>query len=192
MGWSTLLFAGLNAFKAVSSMKNASDQAKAITQNAANQARANQMNAQAQSDANIAAGNLATKERAKEIRYKAARQTASFLSSGLTLEGTPMDVIGETYTTGLEDLDLMGKNYNTNSNNIVNMANINNSNLISSANAQSKMTISAGRSEAINTIAGSFSNFDMGSLFGGGYQTGGSYAAPLTNSSGYNVGTYKV
>lgn len=161
VGWESLVYAGLTAFKAVSAISNASDQAKAITQNARNQAKAAQQNAQFQAQANLDAANLASKEKAKQIRYAAARQTVSFLSSGLTLEGTPEAVIGETYSTGLEDLTQIAKNANTTNSNLINITNTNNRNLFSSANAEAKSVMAQGRSEAIGAIADGFVSFSM-------------------------------
>ncbi len=175
----------MTAFKAVSAVSNAKSQAKSITRNAENQARTNQQNAQYQADANLTAGNLATKERAKEIRAKAARQTTSFLSSGLTLDGTPNSVIGETYSTGLEDLDAIKKNYDTTNSNIFNITNTNNNNLISQANSQSKQAIAAGRSEAIGAIASGFSGFaGGGSMFG----AASSGASSFMGGTGFGTG----
>lgn len=185
----TILMVASTAFKAVSAISNAKSEAKIIAQNASNQAKVNQINAKNQAQANLDAANLASKEKAKQIRYAAARQTTSFLSSGLTLEGTPDAVIGETYSTGLEDLNQISKNANTTNSNLINITNVTNSNLISSANAQSKLTVAKGRAEAIDAIVGGFSNFSMG---GSGFQTGGTLAAPTLNSSGKMVGTYKL
>ena len=160
----TLFMVASTAFKAVSAISNAKSQAKMIAQNATNQAKVNQQNANYQAQANLDAANLASKEKAKQIRYAAARQTTSFLSSGLTLEGTPEAVIGETYDTGLEDLNQISKNASTTNSNLINITNMNNKNLISSANAQSKQTVAQGRSEAIGAIANGFSSFSMGGM----------------------------
>lgn len=122
MGWETLIFAALTGLKAVSQMNAATKQAE----NAARE------------------GNIVAKEKAKEIRYKVARQTSSFLNSGLTLEGTPQDVIGETFSTGLDDIKNIRAGYN----------------------AKSKNFISQGRSEAIGTIASGFGAAAGGNALG--------------------------
>lgn len=146
MGLETIIFAGLTAFKAINSITTANSQAKNITKNATNQAQAT-----------IDAGNIAAANKAKEIRAAAARQTVSFLNSGLTLEGSPGAIIDETYTTGATDLAQLSKNYNTSSDNI-----------ISAGNAASKQAISAGRSAAIGDIVSGFGSYaGSSSLFSG-------------------------
>lgn len=166
MGLETILFASLVGLSAVSKMSAAEDQAKAVKRNAEAQARALKDE-----------GELASKEKAKQIRHTVARQTSSFLSSGITLEGTPMDVLGETYKTGLEDIDNITKGYNTNI-----------SNTISSANAQSKNIISSARNEVIGDIMGSFSSFGVGNMFSaGGITVPGTGSPSFVNSSGIPV-----
>lgn len=159
MGLETIVFASLTALSAASKMSAARDQAKQITRNG-----------QAQADALKVEGELAAKEKAKQIRHAAARQTSSFLSSGITLEGTPMDVLDETYTTGREDIENIGRNYQTSANNVV-----------SNANAQAKNTISSARTEVIGDIAGSFGN----STFGQSLFDSNGFTVPFTGSSSY-------
>jgi hypothetical protein len=150
MGIETILFAAFTGLSAVSKM-SANKQAKDVTRNA-----------QAQSASDKAEGELASKEKAKQIRYAAARQTSSFLSSGITLDGTPQDVLNETFTTGLEDIDNIERGYNTRINNT-----------ISQANSTSKNIIASARSEVIGDIVGSF----------GGMSFGESFNVPFTGSS---------
>lgn len=172
MGIETVLFAAFTGLKALSTMSAAKDQAKQVKRNA-----------EAQALALRTEGELASKEKAKQIRYNAARQTSSFLSSGLTLEGTPQDVLGETYTTGLEDISNISKGYNTKI-----------SNTISSANAQSKSIMSSARSQVISDIAGSFAGSSFGSNFAKGVQGSvgnmfnSAYFGDLSNSG--NLGRY--
>lgn len=143
MGLETIAFVALTAFKASSSLKAGKEQGKAIAQNAT-----------AQAQLAIDQGNFASKEKAKEIRAKAARQTSSFLNSGITLEGTPSTVIGETFSTGLEDLDQIKKNSETQANNIIN-----------SGRSGAKNAYSSGRNQAISDIVGGFSSFAAPSTF---------------------------
>jgi hypothetical protein len=96
-GATTAVAIGFAALSAVSSISAANSQAKAT----------------------IAEGNLATQNKAKEVALKAARQKSSFLTSGLTLEGTPMSVIENTFNTGIEDIKALGSNYNSQSKNIM-------------------------------------------------------------------------
>lgn len=132
MGIETILFAAFTGLKAISQMNAAKKQAKQVVQE----------------------GEVVAKEKAKQVRYAAARQTSSFLNSGLTLEGTPSVVIGETFSTGLEDINQIRNNYNT----------------------KSKNLISAGRQEAISTIVGSFAGSSMGGSMGSMFETAGSFA----------------
>lgn len=95
-----------------------------------------------QADAVISQANLDAENKAKETRLLAARQQVSFLNSGLTLDGTPMSAIQNTFKTGLEDVNQITSN----------------------ANKQAKNIISAGRSEAIGKLASA----GAGVAFGGG------------------------
>lgn len=152
MGWETIVFAALTGIKAVSQMNAAEKQAK---------------NA-------VREGELVAKEKAKEIRYKVARQTSSFLNSGLTLEGTPQDVIGETFSTGLEDVANIRANYTN----------------------KSKDIFSKGRSEAIGTIASGFGNTALAGSAGSMFETAGSYMpesfAYGLNNAGFGNSAYSM
>lgn len=154
MGIETVLFAALTGISAISKMSAANDQAEAITKNAEAQAKSLKTE-----------GELATEERAKKLRYDAARQTSSFLTSGITLEGTPEAVLGETYDTGKADILNIKKGYNTQMTNV-----------ISAANAQSKSIISSARSAVIGDIAKSFGGMSFGS--------GGMFDAPSNSLGG--------
>lgn len=101
--------------------------------------------AKQQAKATIQQGNIASANRAQEIARKAATQRVSFLNSGLTLEGTPMNVIESTFNTGLQDLNQISSNYNK----------------------AAKNQISAGRSAALSSLASSFSGIDFGGGGGG-------------------------
>lgn len=84
--------------------------------------------------ATIAEGDIVASNKAKEVARKAAGQRVSFLNSGITLEGTPMNVIESTFNTGLEDINQIRSNYDT----------------------KAKNQISAGRTAAINSLASGF------------------------------------
>lgn len=140
MGIETILFAALTGLKAISQMNQAKSQAKSI----------------------VAEGNLATKEQAKKTRYAAATQTTNFLNSGITLDGTPNDVIGETFKTGLEDVH----------------------NIQSGYNMKAKNAIAAGRSAAISTITSGFAGASLGGSMGSMFETGASY---LPESALYGI-----
>lgn len=132
MGIETILFMAFTGLQAVSGM----------------------MNAQSQADAAVKQGNLQMAEKAKQVRYATARQNVSFLNSGLSLEGTPMDVINETFDTGIKDIQAIGAN----------------------ANAQSKNIIGQARTQAIGQIAGAFGGMGGGGGgFGGMATAAGSY-----------------
>jgi hypothetical protein len=139
MGIETVLFMAFAGMQAISALTSAQNQAKAA----------------------VAQGNIAMENKAKETRYRAARQTVSFLNSGLDMEGTPSLVVDETYTTGLKDIRAIGAN----------------------ANAQSKNFIAQGRSEAISAIMGGMKGLPSGSM-GSMFETAGSY---LPESSLYSL-----
>ncbi len=148
MGIETVLFAGLIAGTALTQISNSTKQAKVAQNNAISKA-----------DSLKTEGDLAVQEKSKQVRLTAARQTASFLSSGLTLEGTPTDVINETYDVGIADVQNIGKNYQT--------ARMN---TLYGGGAQADAFISAGRAQAIGTIAQGAAGYagasGAGSLFG--------------------------
>lgn len=87
----TAAYIGFSVLKGASEMSQSRREAKAI----------------------IAEGNIAASNKAKEVARKAASQQVSFLNSGLTLEGTPMNIIDSTFNTGLEDINQTLSNYNT-------------------------------------------------------------------------------
>ena len=118
MGIETLVLVGLSLFQASAAMSQAEDQA----------------------DAAIREGDLRAKEKAKETRLRAARQKVSFLNSGLTLDGTPIAAINNTFDVGLEDVNQIQEN----------------------SRIKAKNIIKSGRTEAIGKIAGT-----VAPMFGG-------------------------
>lgn len=118
MGWETAIFLGLNLLSGIQSQKEGKAAAKAT----------------------IEEGNIASRNKALDIKRKTASQTVSFLNSGLTLDGTPRSVINSTFNVGLEDLGQIKKNYNS----------------------KAKNQMAAGRTEAINKLASAFSDIDLG------------------------------
>ena len=158
----TLLYAGLTAFQATSQIKTAKSQAKAVAQTSI-----------AKSDSLKEEGDLAVQQKAKEIKLRTARQTASFITSGLTMEGTPQDVLAETFDTGIADIENIGKNYQQSRLNI-----------LRGGSAQIGGIIDSGRNAAIGTIANSFSSFGSrgigsSSLFNSPLSSDIDYGAPL-------------
>lgn len=111
-------------------------------------------------------GTLDAKNKAKETVYKAANLRQSFLSGGLTMEGTPMSVINETIATGREDV----------------------LQIVSNANQNSKNAISAGRNAALTAVGKSFAMASMGGMFegGAGPESVGSFDG-LPNPSSYGL-----
>lgn len=144
MGIETILFAAFTGLKAISQM------------NAANKA----------AKVNAREGELVAKEKAKEIRYKAARQTVSFLNSGVTLDGTPQDVLGETFSTGQADITNIRHNYDN----------------------KSKSIISQGRTEAIGTIASGFGNASIAGSMGSMFDATVTGAESFMNGTGFGTG----
>lgn len=62
-----------------------------------------------------AEGNLRMEQRQERTKRMLASQKASFLSSGITLNGedTPIAVLGYTADTGIKDMGLIRSNYNS-------------------------------------------------------------------------------
>lgn len=67
-------------------------------------------------------GAIKAAERAKRAKILGAKQKASFLNAGVTLQGTPQSIIADTYKTGLEDIELIKKNYDQRNANIMTQA----------------------------------------------------------------------
>jgi hypothetical protein len=63
-----------------------------------------------QSQALIEQGNLQAQQKAIQTKRAAATQKVSFLNSGLLLEGTPINVIESTLSTGIEDINQINRN----------------------------------------------------------------------------------
>ena len=143
MGIETIIFAGLTAFQTLSTLSQGRKEAKQ----------------------QIRQGELAASEKAKETRLRVGRAKASFLSSGLEMEGTPEIALSSMFTSGIADVNQ----------------------ILSNANTAAKNTVSQARTQAISNLAGSFAgssmfssvrsagmfnpiteNLPMGS-FGGGY-----------------------
>lgn len=155
MGIETALIVGMNALSAVGSIQQSKAQAKAAVQE----------------------GNIAAQNKAKETKLKAASLQTSFLNSGLTLEGTPMSVIEDTFNTGMQDINQIKSNYDNKAKNI----------------------ISAGRTEALGKLASGMSGMDfggMGSSINNLATTAGSYLpdsfAYILNSAGYGNMAYDM
>lgn len=137
MGIETAILVGLSVASAISSISTANKAGKAT----------------------IREGEIVAANKAKEVKYKAAQLTSSFLNSGLTLEGTPYNVIDSTFNTGLEDIAQITSNYNM----------------------KAKSQISEGRSKALSTIVSGFGSYAIGGGFGNisssvGTLSGGSQA----------------
>ncbi len=120
--FSTLAIIGLTALQTVSQLKQSERAAETA----------------------IAQGELDAKTKAKETKLRAVRAQSSFLTSGLTLEGTPMAAIQDIFKTGLEDVEQISTN----------------------ANRRSKNIISSGRTQALGTLASGVSgSFGGGDIF---------------------------
>lgn len=122
MGIETAILIGLTAASAVSSISQANKASKAT----------------------IREGEIVAANKAKEVKYKAANLTSSFLNSGLELEGTPLNVIDATFDTGLEDIGAITSAYNT----------------------KAKNQRAEGRQKALSTITSAFGSYAMGGGFG--------------------------
>lgn len=124
MGLETIALLGLSVLKASSAISQSEDEAQAVVDQA----------------------NIQAENKGKEVRLRTARQQSSFLTSGLTLEGTPMASIQSTFETGLQDINQITTN----------------------ANKRSKNIVSAGRTQALGELAGGIAGgFGGGDIFGG-------------------------
>ncbi len=90
-------------------------------------------------------GALEATRRKHQIIAKAAKQKTSFLSSGLTLQGTPQSVLESTFTIGKQDVE-QG---------------------ISTANTQARNVLRSAQVEAIGSLAMA----GAGAGFGGGTES---------------------
>lgn len=77
---------------------------------------------QSKSDARreVKEGAVVAENRKKEIQQLAARQRVSFLQAGVELEGTPQNVIQDTYNTGIADINNINTTYNQRAKNMIN------------------------------------------------------------------------
>lgn len=91
------------------------------------------------------AGNIAAGNKSRETLVKAGRLQSSFLNSGVTLEGTPMNILENTFSLGLQDIDQIATN----------------------SNARGKNAMTAARSKALGSLGASFSNASFGDVFSG-------------------------
>lgn len=98
MGWETIAIAGFSALQAGNTLKAGQDQGKAIAQQAEQQAQ----------------------NTADNTVRAAGKLTTSFLQSGLTLDGGPMDVLSQAFAKGNTDIGRIASNANTASKNAVN------------------------------------------------------------------------
>jgi len=122
VGWETLIFAGLSVAQSRSQMSAAKKQANQV----------------------VAEGNLKAAEKAKELRYRTARVTNSFLNSGVTLEGSPMAALMGISDTGIDDINLFNAGVQT----------------------KAKGIISSARSKAIGDLIGTVAGSSFGDSFG--------------------------
>lgn len=122
-----------------------------------------------QAKATIAEGNIVASNKAKQVAGAAATQRVSFLQSGITLEGTPMNVIESTFNTGLEDIGQIRSNYNT----------------------KARNQISAGRTAAISSLASGFAGASLPGVGGAVNNFAGDIGSgfsSLANGTGFDLG----
>lgn len=138
MGWETALFLGLEVAKGVQGVRQAKQEAKAVV-----------------AEANIQAAN-----KAKEVRRQVAASKMSFLSSGLSLEGTPMISMQGVFDTGLQDIGQ----------------------IVSNANSKSKRIMSSARSDFMSGI------MDSVAPMAGGIDFGATASGVSSASQGFGFG----
>lgn len=103
MGVATAVIAGLNVASAIGNYNQSKSEAKQMAK----------------------AGAIVAEKRADDIMKLASRQRVSYLSAGLELEGTPQNVINDTYETGIADVNDIIGTYNQKSKNIMTAARAN-------------------------------------------------------------------
>ena len=145
MGLETIAIIGLSLFQANSKLKQSEKQQNQLADQAARD-----------QEAIIDQGNLDAANKSKEVRLRAARTQLSFLNSGLTLEGTPMAAINETFAVGLDDINQINKNSSTRAKNVGTAAQNSINNIASST-----------RTEVLGDLAGTaIGSFGGGDIFG--------------------------
>ena len=107
----------------------------------------------------IREGEQTSENLARSTRAKVATQKTAFLNSGLTLEGTPLDVIEQEFDFGITDIERTLEN----------------------ANIQASSAVKAGRAAAIQTIALSAATLGAGGAF--------SSAAEPLGAGAFSAGT---
>lgn len=133
----------------------------------------------------MARGNIEAKNKAKQVQARASKVKVSFLNSGLTLAGTPISAIESIFDVGLEDINLISKNANTQSKNIISKAR--NDAILSLATAAVGGIGGAGGFEGADRAIGNASGFQGGLGGFGGIPFGGFEGAtgvPFQDPSG--------
>ena len=100
MGWETIAIAGFNALSAANTMNQGNAAARAAVQQGEQEAKAS----------------------ADKTVQGVGKLQTSFLQSGLTLEGGPMDVLTKAFAAGQTDISRITANANANAKNAVNAA----------------------------------------------------------------------
>lgn len=158
---------GLTAASIVAGNTAANQQTKAIAKQQEFNRQAAERNAKEQQEAFTEEGGLAARNKAQETVLRAARARVSFLSSGLTMDGTPRTAIEQMLDTGNEDVNQIMRNYSRRSTNAVN-------NIIDSATSQNMQLqgqavgiVGKARADTIRAIAGTAMSFAGGGTGGG-------------------------
>lgn len=172
-----IAMAAFTGVKTIAGLLGAKSQIKAISQQQAEIARVASLNAKSQAESLAKEGALVAREKGKETQARAGATRLSYLSAGLTMEGTPDAVANDIFNIGLEDIRQIGSNYATRSRNIVDeilgKATIQNMTLQSQAKSL--------RDEAIMSAANNIGSLMMGSnMFAGTPTTpGGGIPTPV-------------
>lgn len=100
MGWETAIQLGATAVQAIGTRNAAKAEASAVARE----------------------GQLEAEKKARETVRTTGKLQTSFLNSGLTMEGTPTEVISRAYQYGQEDINQIVQNANSRSKNIIKKA----------------------------------------------------------------------
>lgn len=132
------------------------------------QAGAANRQAKREARALVAEGEIVAKNKARETNLKASAQRVSFLNSGFTLEGTPMNILEDIYRVGMEDVSQIKSNYQTAASNAIRSGRAKAQSAMLGGITQSASFASIGMRGPSSTSMGSdiFSNSDARSIGG--------------------------
>lgn len=146
MGWETVAIIGFQALSSAQGMSAANKQAKGIT----------------------AQGAFYAKQAADKTVQGTGKLKTSFLQSGLTLDGGPMDVLTAAFNKGYTDISQIKTNADNAAKNVVSAAR--SKALMSLASSAAGAFGSSGFSDFADNVGSGFTSMGNGTGFDLGYQ----------------------